>query len=143
MEQLVDSLTFGNAAAVKAVLASVAAALAVYQLVLIAVAYGKMRPRALSAPVASFTHRASGDAILVLVVVVALLCLAKFGLDDDGAVHAVSGAALFVALGLKLAVLRWWHGLGRFLPLLGATVFVLLAVTWLTSAGHFLAEGSD
>ena len=67
-------------------------------------AYGKVRPPALTAPVASFTHRASGDAILVLVVVVALLCLAKFGLEDDGAVHAVSGGALFVALGLKLAV---------------------------------------
>jgi hypothetical protein len=141
MEQLVDTLTFGNAAAVKAVLASVAAALAVYQLVLIAVAYGEVRPRVLSAPVASFTHRASGDAILVLVVVVALFCLGRFGLDDDGAVHAVSGAALLVVLGLKLAVLRWWHGLGRFLPVLGATVFVLLAVTWFTSAGHFLAEG--
>jgi hypothetical protein len=141
MEQVVDTLTFGNAAAVKAVLASVAAALAVYQLVLIAVAYGKGRPRVLSAPVASFTHRASGDAILVLVVVVALFCLGRFGLDDDGAVHAVSGGALLVVLALKLAVLRWWHGLGRFLPVLGATVFVLLAVTWFTSAGHFLAEG--
>jgi L-asparagine transporter-like permease len=139
MEQLVDTLTFGNPQAVKAVVASVAAALAVYQLVLIAIAYGKLRPGALSAPVASFTHRASGDAILVLVVLVALACLARFGLDDDGAVHAVSGAALLVVLGLKLAVLRWWHGLGRFLPLLGSCVFVLLAVTWFTSAGHFLA----
>jgi hypothetical protein len=92
MEQLVDTLTFGNPQAVKAVVASVAAALAVYQLVLIAIAYGKLRPGALSAPVASFTHRASGDAILVLVVLVALACLARFGLDDDGAVHAVSGA---------------------------------------------------
>jgi hypothetical protein len=141
MEDLVDTLTFGNPSAVKAVLASVAAALAVYQLALIAVAYGKARPRMLSAPVASFTHRASGDAILVLIVVVALFCLARFGLDDDGAVHAVSGAGLLVALGLKLAVLHRWHRLGRFLPLLGATVFVLLAVTWFTSAGHFLAEG--
>jgi L-asparagine transporter-like permease len=141
MEDLVDSLTLGNPSAVKAVLASVATALAVYQVVLIAIAYGKVRRRALSAPVASFTHRASGDAILVLVVVVALFCLARFHLDDDGAVHAISGAALFVALGLKLAVLHRWHRLGRFLPLLGATVFVLLAVTWFTSAGHFLAEG--
>jgi L-asparagine transporter-like permease len=141
MEDLVDSLTLGNPSAVKAVLASVATALAVYQVVLIAIAYGKVRRRALSAPVASFTHRASGDAILVLVVVVALFCLARFHLDDDGAVHAISGAALFVALGLKLAVLHRWHRLGRFLPLLGTTVFVLLAITWLTSAGHSLAEG--
>jgi hypothetical protein len=50
-------------------------------------------------------------------------------------------AALLDVLGLKLAVLRWWHGLGRFLALLGASVFVLPAVTWFTSAGDFLAEG--
>lgn len=31
--------------------------------------------------------------------------------------------------------------LGRLLPLLGATLFVLLGVTWLTSAGDFLGVG--
>jgi uncharacterized membrane protein YgcG len=79
MEQLVNDLTLGNPYEVKAVLASVAAALAVYQLVLIAIGYGKVRPPFLGARVASFTHRASGDVILVLVVVVALACLARFG----------------------------------------------------------------
>jgi hypothetical protein len=39
-----------------------------------------------------------------------------------------------------VAVIRWWHGLGRLLPFLGITVFGLLAVTWLTSAGDFLAD---
>jgi fumarate reductase subunit D len=101
MERLVATLTFGNPSAVKTVLASVAAALGVYQLVLIAIAYGKLRPRAVGAPVASFTHRASGDAILVVLVVVALFCLARFGLEDDGAAHAISGAALMVVLGLS------------------------------------------
>ena len=45
MEQLIDDLTNGGVYEVKTVLASVAAALAVYQLVLIAVGYGKLRPR--------------------------------------------------------------------------------------------------
>ena len=36
-------------------------------------------------------------------------------------------------------VIRHWHGLGRLLPL-GACVFVLLAVTWATSAGDLLAD---
>jgi hypothetical protein len=81
MEQLIDDLTFGNVYEVKTVLASVAAALAVYQLLLIAV------------------------------------------------------------FAFKIAVIRWWHGLGRLLPLLGTCVFVLLALTWLTSAGHFLGGG--
>jgi Family of unknown function (DUF6529) len=141
MEQLIDDLTFGNVYEVKAVLASVAAALAVYQLVLIAVGYGKLRPRFLTSPTASLTHRASGDVIVVLVVVVALACLAHFGVDDHGRLHQITGAALLAVLALKVAVIRWWHGLGRLLPVLGTCVFVLLALTWLTSAGHFLGGG--
>ncbi len=141
MDQLIDDLTFGNVYEVKTVLASVAAALAVYQLVLIAVGYGKLRPRFLASPAASLTHRASGDVILVLVVVVALACMAHFGFDDHGGLHQIAGALLLVVLALKVAVIRWWHGLGRLLPVLGSTVFVLLALTWLTSAGHFLGGG--
>ena len=141
MEQLIDDLTFGNVYEVKTVLASVAAALAIYQLVLISVGYGKVRPPFLQSRTASFTHRASGDVIVVLVAVVALACLAHFGFDDDGGLHMVSGFALLVVLGLKIAVIRWWHGLGRLLPILGTCVFVLLALTWLTSAGHFLGGG--
>jgi hypothetical protein len=141
MEQLVESLTRGNVTEVKVVLASVAAALAVYQLVLIAIGYGRLRPGVLTARAASWTHRASGDAILVLIAVLSLFCLVWFGPDDDGAVHAITGAALVAVLALKVAVIRWWHGLGRFLPVLGMLVFLLLAATWLTSAGHFLADG--
>jgi len=141
MEQLINDLTFGNPYEVKTVLASVAAALAIYQLVLISVGYGKVRARFLASRTASFTHRASGDVIVVLVVIVALACLARFGFDDDGGLHRVTGFALLVVLGLKIAVIRWWHGLGRLLPVLGTCVFVLLALTWLTSAGHFLAGG--
>jgi Family of unknown function (DUF6529) len=141
MEQLIDDVTFGNVYEVKTVLASVAAALAVYQLVLISIGYGKVRPPFLGSRTASFTHRASGDVIVVLVVVVALACLAHFGFDDDGGLHEVTGALLLCVLAFKIAVLRWWHGLGRLLPVLGTCVFVLLALTWLTSAGHFLGGG--
>jgi uncharacterized protein DUF6529 len=142
MEQLIDDLTFGNIYEVKTVLASVAAALAVYQLLLIAVGYGKLRPRFLTSPAASFTHRASGDVIVVLVVVVALACVAHFGVSDDhGGLHRITGALLIAVFAFKIAVIRWWHGLGRLLPLLGTCVFVLLALTWLTSAGHFLGGG--
>ena len=140
MDQLIDDLTFGNVYEVKTVLVSVTAALAVYQLVLIAVGYGKLRPRFLASPAASLTHRASGDVILVLVVVVALACLAHFGFEDDGGLHAVTGALLLVVLALKVAVIRWWHAWPP-AALLGSTVFVLFAPTWLTSAGHFLGGG--
>ena len=139
MEDLVESITRGNVAEVKVVLASVILALAVYQLVLIAVAYGKLRPRFLAGRAASLAHRASGDAIVVLLIVVGIMCL-SIGFEDDAAVHAIASAILTVVLALKILVIRRWHAAGRFLPPLGITVFLLLAVAWITSAGDFLAE---
>jgi len=139
MEDLVESLARGNVKEVKVVLASVVLALATYQLVLIAVGYGKLRLRFLRSRPAATAHRASGDAIVVLLIVVAGMCLSYFGLEDDGVVHAVAGAALLGVLALKIVVIRWWHAAGRWLPVLGSSVFVLLALTWLSSAGTFLA----
>ena len=136
-EGLVD-LVQGNPTEVKVVLATVATALAAYQLVLIAVGYGKLRPRFLEPGPAASAHRASGDTILVLLVVVAAMCLGYFGIEDDGVFHAVTGAALLAVLGLKVVVIRRWHAAGRFLPVLGITVFLLLAATWASTAGAFL-----
>jgi hypothetical protein len=122
------------------VLASVALALAVYQLALIAVAYGRIAVPFLAWPPASRAHRAVGDTIVVLLVVTALMCVAYFGFEDDAALHVVSAVALLVVLAVKIAVVRWWHGLNRLLPVLGISVWVLLALTWLTSAGDFLSD---
>jgi len=131
-------LVQGNPTEVKVVLASVATALAVYQLVLIAVGFGKLRPGFLEARPASLAHRASGDTIAVLLIVVAVMCLSYFELED-GAFHAVTGAALIGVLGLKVVVVRWWHAASRFLPVLGITVFLLLVATWASTAGAFLS----
>ena len=128
----------GNPTEVKVVLASVATALAVYQLVLAAVFYRKLRPSFLDAAPAAWTHRASGDTIAVLLIVVAIMCLSYFGLED-GAFHAVTGFLLLLVLGLKVVVIRWWHAAGRYLPVLGLSVFVLLVTTWASTAGAFLA----
>ena len=141
MEDLVDTLTRGNPLEVKTVLASVAFALAAYQVVLAAVGFRWVRPKLPEAEPAFRAHRASGDAILVLLVIVGAMCLAVAGEDhgeDDAAFHAVTGGLLFVVLALKVVVIRW-RAAGRFLPLLGASVFVLLAVTWFGSAGDFLS----
>ncbi len=125
---------------VKVVLASVALALAAYQLVLIAVAYGKLRPRFLAGRAAGRAHRASGDAIAVLLVVAATMCLTLFGVEDDAAAHVAAACGLLAALATKIAVLRLFPAAGRLLPLLGSALFVLLALTWITSAGAFLAD---
>jgi hypothetical protein len=138
MGDVIEQLMRGNVAEVKVVLSSVAFALAAYQLVLAAVGYGRLRPSFLGPQPAFMTHRASGDAIAVLVVVVAVSCLSYFELEDDAAFHAVTGAALIAVLALKVVVIRRWHAASRFLPVLGVTVFILLGLTWATSAGTFL-----
>jgi len=141
VEDLIDTLTRGNPTEVKVLLASVALSLAVYQLVLIAVSYGKLRPRFLAAAPAAATHRAVGDTIVVVLVVVAFMCVGYFGLEDDATLHIAAAIALLSVLTLKVVVVRWWHRMGRFLPALGISVWLLLALTWLTSAGDFLANG--
>ena len=143
MEDFLDSLTGGHVTAVKVVLASVALALACYQLVLIAVAYGKLRLGFLSSDPASGAHRAVGDTTAVILLIVAAMCISQYGLEGEhgegsATLHIITGSALVIVLALKVAVVRWWHGLGRFLPLFGTTVFVLLGITWLTSAGDIL-----
>jgi small-conductance mechanosensitive channel len=140
MEDLIETLTRGNPTEVKVILASVALALAVYQLVLITVGYGKVRPRFLASPVASFAHRAVGDTIAVLLIVTATMCIGYFGFEDEASLHMVAAIALLSVLALKIMVIRRWHALGRFLPVLGLSVWALLALTWLTSAGDFLAD---
>jgi small-conductance mechanosensitive channel len=139
MEDVIDTLTRGNPTEVKVVLASVALALAVYQLVLISVGYGKLRLPFLASPPASRAHRAVGDTIVVVLVVVALMCIGYFGLEDDATLHVVAAISLLSVLALKIVVVRWWHAMGRFLPALGISVWLLLVLTWLTSAGDFLA----
>ena len=129
-------LVQGNPTEVKVVLASVATALAVYQIVLAAIGYRKLR--IIEATPAFTTHRASGDTIAFLLIVVAIMCLSYFELEDS-AFHAVTGFLLLVVLAVKVVVIRWWHTASRFLPALGITVFALLVATWASTAGAFLA----
>lgn len=140
MEQLIDELTRGNVTEVKVVLATVILALAVYQLLLAAVAYGWLRLPFLESATASWTHRASGDAIVVLTVLVATACLAYYGFEDGGA-HAVFGCILLGAIAIKVVVVRVGGRISVLLPLLGISVLTLFGLTWLTSAGDFLGVG--
>jgi small-conductance mechanosensitive channel len=141
VQDLIETLTRGNPTEVKVLLASAALALAIYQLVLISIGYGKLRPRFLAPRVASSAHRAVGDTIVVLLVVTAAICVGYFGFEYDAALHMTAAIALLSVLALKVLVIRRWHALGRFLPALGLSVWLLLALTWLTSAGDFLTDG--
>jgi hypothetical protein len=140
VEDLIEDLTRGNVTEVKVVLASVVLALALYQPMLAAVAYGRVRLRLLEADPASWAHRATGGAILVLTVLVAVACLSFYEFEDGGA-HAVFGIALLAVLALKVLVVRAGGGLSRLLPYLGVLLLGLFTATWLTSAGDFLGVG--
>ena len=152
MEDLVDSLTRGNVSQVKTVLASVVAVLSAYQVFLMTVGYGKVSLPFLKAKAAFFAHRATGDAVLVITLLVAFMCLVYFEVGDgieyarDGEqtramIHVVAGSLLVATIVLKVIVVRWWHRMGRYLPILGVTVFALFMVTWFTSAGNYLMGG--
>ncbi len=141
MEQLIDDLTRGNVTEVKVVLASVVLALAVYQLLLAAVAYGWVRLPFLAAAPASWVHRASGDAIVLLTLAVAAMCVGYYGFDEDGGAHAFVGYFVLGAIVVKVVAVRVGGTVGRLLPLIGVSLFVLLGATWWTSAGNFLGVG--
>jgi hypothetical protein len=140
VEHLIEEVTRGNVTEVKVVVATVVLGLAVYQLLLAAVAYGRLRVPFLESHAASWTHRASGDAIVVLAVLVATACIAFYGFEDGGA-HAVFGCVLLGALAAKILVVRIGGRLSPLLPVLGISVLALFGLTWLTSAGDFLGVG--
>lgn len=140
MEQLIDDLTRGNVTEVKVVLTTVVLALAVYQLVLAAVSYGKVRPRFLEAGPATWAHRASGDTVLILAVLVAVACISFYGFEEGGA-HAVFGCLVLTALAVKVLAVRIGGSSSPLLPWIGIALLVLFTATWVTSAGDFLGVG--
>lgn len=142
MEDFVVDLANGNVAEVKVILATVIAALAIYQLVLAAAGYGKLRIPFLANAAALRGHRAIGDTIFALAIITGVMCLSVYGFDDDGGVHAIAGAVVLGVLVIKTLIVRSDSlKIGRLLPPLGIAVFVLFMITWATSAGDFLSEG--
>ena len=140
MEGLIEDLTRGNVTEVKVVLATVIVALAVYQLVLAGVSYGKVRSRFLEAGPATWAHRAAGDTIIVVAVLVAIACVGFYGWEEGGA-HAIFGCLLLGALAAKVLAVRIGGSSSPLLPWIGIVLFGLFVATWWTSAGDFLGVG--
>lgn len=146
MDDLVDALTFGNVPQVKTALTTVLFALAIYQVAMMSVGYGKVRVRFLKPKAASLAHRSVGDAILPIAVLVGWMCLAYFGVEDGiehaaygestrAFLHVVFGSLLLAVLVLKVVVIRWLTALDRFLPHLGLTaLWSLLTAAVITVA---------
>jgi hypothetical protein len=146
---VIEDLANGRVTEVKIVLTSVVTALALYQVILMTIGYGKIRLPFLLPGVASTAHRTLGDVIAPITALVGLMCIGYFGISDgidharDGqegvvTLHVIAGFALAGALAFKIVVVRWWHSASRLLPYLGVTVLALFALTWATSAGVYL-----
>ena len=149
VDDWVEQITGGHVTEVKVVLTTIVTALAFYQVFLMAVGYGKLKLPFLHARPASRAHRAIGDGVVSITLLIGLMCLAYFGVQDgvehaypadQGRVvwHLIVSFALFGVLALKIVVLRWWHSMGKYLPLLGLSVFALFIASWVTSSAAYL-----
>jgi hypothetical protein len=136
MEDLLLRLTRGNVSEVKIVLTTVCAALALYQVALIAVGYGKVKLPFLGPLVAGRAHRAIGDSIVVVAMTVAAMCIVWFGFEDDAALHIAFAIALLAVLAFKIAVIRRLRQFDRLLPALGISVLLLFWATWFSAAAE-------
>jgi hypothetical protein len=99
-----------------------------------------VRPRFLESGPATWAHRAAGDTLLVLAVLVAVACISFYGWEEGGA-HAVLGCLVLGALALKVLAVRIGGSSSPLLPWLGIALFGLFVATWWTSAGDFLGVG--
>jgi hypothetical protein len=136
VEELLIGLTRGNVSEVKIVLATVAALLAIYQVALMAVGYGKLKLPFLKPLPASRAHRAIGDSVVVVTLVVAAMCIVYFGFEDDAAVHIVFAIALIAVLAFKIVVIRKLRRYDHLLPALGISVLLLFWATWFSAAAE-------
>jgi len=139
----INDLGFPSLLAMKSWLATIAVALALFQLVSALRMYGRLRvprtmPRWLPA-----AHRWSGTAAFLVSLPVAYHCLWSLGLaTDSGArplVHGLLGCAFYGAIATKLLALRTPRLPRWAIPVVGATLVATLVGVWLTSALWFFS----
>jgi hypothetical protein len=142
----IGQLSGGQVTSVKVVLTSVLAVLAIYQVCLASIFYGKLRVPFLSGRVAAITHRSSGDAIFVVMVLIGLMCVGGYEVRDAiehrgvrVAAHVVISTLLVVVLSSKVIVLRFGRTrASRLLPYFGGSILLLFLGSWATSSLFFL-----
>ena len=125
------------AISLKSLLATVAAALAVVQVVLALWIYGKL-PGAGSAPrTVGLTHRTVGAVLVVVTLPVAIHCLLAYGVQLSSlrvAVHSIAGCFFYGAVLAKVLFVHNKRLPGWVLPLAGGLLAVTVVLLWYTSA---------
>ncbi|MGH7749851.1 MAG: DUF6529 family protein, partial [Candidatus Dormibacteria bacterium] len=135
--QSLFSLVFTRTITMKAWLATLAAGLAVFQLLSALRMYGRISIPRTMPPWLPTLHRVSGAIAFVLAVPVAYHCLLALGfqtLDARHLVHSVAGCVFFGAVGTKVLVVPDRTLPGWMLPLAGGVLFSALIAVWLTSS---------
>lgn len=128
----------GSAATtLKARLGSALLCLALIQLGLAVLMYGRL-PGVRPAPrPVRLTHRALGFAAFLFSLPIAYHCLATYGVETSGprvVIHSVAGCAFYGAFVAKVLVVRSRRLPGFVLPVTGALLVVGIALLWYTAA---------
>src|SRR5437016_10849080 len=132
---------FSSPGSVKSWLATGATVFAVVQVVSALVMYGKI-PRVTAPEWIGGLHKWSGRIAFLLAVPVAIHCLYALGFQQYNTrvlIHSVVGCLFFGAFAVKMLILPKRGLPGWVLPVVGAVVFTLLVVIWLTSAYWFFS----
>jgi hypothetical protein len=126
-----------DAIALKSLLATIALALAVVQVVLALWIYRKL-PLAGSPPrPVRLAHRVIGFGLFALTVPIAVHCLLAYGVQLTSlrvAVHSIAGCFFYGAFTAKVLLVHSKRLPGWALPVAGGTLAVVVGVLWYTSA---------
>ena len=132
---------FSSPGTVKSWLATGATLFAIVQVGSALVMYGKV-PRVTAPEWIGGLHKWSGRIAFLLAVPVAIHCLYALGFQQYSTrvlTHSVFGCLFFGAFTVKMLILPKKGLPGWVLPVMGAVVFTLLVVIWLTSAYWFFS----
>ena len=133
-------LFFSDTINLKVWFATVAALLAVVQVLLALRIYGKLKWPRTAPPWLGDAHRLAGTFAFLFTLPVAFLCLWSLGFQDHTtrvAVHSTLGCFFYGAFVVKILAVRM-RGLPNWLlPVIGGVVFVTLVAIWFTSSFWF------
>jgi hypothetical protein len=128
-------------AALKAAGATVVALVAVEQSITMGAAMGIVPRYGIRIRTLMRTHRYLGRMALVLAAVVAFFCMTDLGAPPSpirGAIHAFFGSTAFIAIAIKLGLLKWRPAVAYdAAPWLGSYAAIAFVIVALTSAAAY------
>lgn len=138
---VLPTLGLSSVLEVKVVLTTAAAAVGLFQLVSALAMWGKLPVAGRGPAWVRAGHRWSGTAAFLLTLPVAYQCLWAVGFQDHEPrvlAHSLFGCAFYGAFAAKVLVLRRPGAPAWAVPVVGATLLVVLVSVWCTSALWFL-----